>query len=114
MFFGAQDGLFHLFSTDGWNSSAFVHASSPDLIEWSAQRLIPIMESIPGVKNVWAPECFFEHETGCYRVLWSSTVGGAEYDHRIWSSTSRDLETFSPPQLFIDPGFNVIDATIRP
>lgn len=32
-------------------------------------------------------------------------------DHRIYCVTTRDFTTFSEPQLLLDPGFNVIDAS---
>ena len=33
-------------------------------------------------------------------------------DHRIWNMTTRDFKTYTPSQLFFDPGYCVIDATV--
>ena len=112
-------GRFHLLSTNGWNSYTIFHAVSDDLITWRDAKLLPLMEQIEGTKNAWAPEAFWEAELGQYRVIWSSTTpltGEAMdvhgYNHRIWSATTRDFEKFGPPDVFLDPGYNLIDAAI--
>lgn len=111
-----RDGTYHLLATDGWQSTDIVHATSTDLQSWSDQELLPVMRDVPGTKNAWAPECFYDREAGVYRLLWSSTVdpetGPDEYDHRIWSCSTPDFETFSASACVFDPGYNVIDATV--
>ncbi len=121
----ARDGRFHLFATDGWRSHSIIHAASDDLLHWSQQEALPVMAGVPGTRNCWAPECFYDREARLYRVLWSSTVcpdlpnrssgvpGDAPtWDHRIWATTTSDFQTYAPPQRFFDPGYTVIDATI--
>ena len=116
----AQDGRFHLFATDGWSSDAIIHAVSADLLNWSPQVALPVMADVPGVRNSWAPECYYDHEADLYRILWSSTVrpagqarpGEPKWDHRIWATTTRDFRRYTPAELFFDPGYNVIDATV--
>ncbi|MFC7266335.1 glycoside hydrolase family 43 protein [Streptomyces lutosisoli] len=118
------DGLFHLLATDGWTSPRIVHATSADLVTWSAQKLLPAMADVEGALNAWAPEFFFDRGTGLYHLIWSSVVeagGTAEgrdfehvsQNHRIWHCTTGDFSTFSAPGLFFDPGHSVIDATVR-
>lgn len=118
------DGLFHLLATDGWTSPLIVHASSADLVDWSAQELLPVMAGVEGALNAWAPEFFLDRATGLYHLIWSSVVeagGSAEgrdfehntQNHRIWHCTTRDFASFSAPGLFFDPGHSVIDATVR-
>ena len=118
------DGLFHRLATDGWTSPSIVHATSPDLLNWSEQRLVPVMGQVAGALNAWAPEFFLDRRTGLYHVIWSSVVepgGTAEgrdfehlsQDHRIWHCTTPDFRDFSAPGLFFDPGHSVIDATVR-
>ena len=114
-----REGQFHLLSTNGWNSYSILHAVSDDLITWRDAELVPVMQGIEGTKNAWAPETYWEAELGQYRVIWSSTtpLTGEEldaygYNHRIWSVTTRDFKTFSRPGVFLDPGYNLIDATI--
>ena len=51
------DGVWHLVWTSGWNGDkGFGYASSKDLIHWSQQQFIPVMQHEPDAFNVWAPE----------------------------------------------------------
>ncbi|WP_405976359.1 glycoside hydrolase family 43 protein [Streptomyces sp. NBC_00988] len=118
------DGLFHLLATDGWTSPSIVHATSADLLTWSEQELLPVMAGVDGAHNAWAPEFFLDPATGLYHLIWSSVVEGAGstaegrdfanvgQDHRIWHCTTSDFVGYSPAELFFDPGYSVIDATV--
>ena len=121
----AQDGRFHLLATDGWTSTSIIHAVSGDLLNWSEQEALPVMAQVPGTRNCWAPEAFYDAEEKVYRILWSSTVrpdlpahgfqptGEAHVtDHRIWGTATRDFVNYEPPRVFFDPGYNIIDATV--
>ena len=114
--FHAPDGTFHLLWTDGWRSSAIGHAQSDDLIHWDRQQLLPVMADVPGTRNCWAPECFYDDEHDVYRLIWSSTISGRaagdSWNHRIWSATTTDFVHVAAPALFFDPGYPVIDATV--
>lgn len=117
-------GEFHLLATDGWTSPQIVHATSLDLISWSAQALLPVMSHVRDAHNAWAPEFFFYEPHGIYHIIWSSVVdstgdGGVRdwenigQDHRIWHCTTTDFATFSTAKAFFDPGYSVIDATVH-
>jgi hypothetical protein len=117
------DGTFHLLATDGWVSRSIVHAISADLRSWSSQELIPVMDAVPGAHNAWAPEFFYDPDRQCYQLIWSSVVepsgmnGDRDWqdtgqDHRIWGCVTKDFRSYSPAELFFDPGFPVIDATV--
>lgn len=110
------NGQFHLFATNGWRADSILHAVSEDLLTWTDARLVPVMAGVENVQNCWAPECFFDADAQVYRVLWSSSVtepnGPVDWNHRIWSAATTDFQTFSPAQLFFDPGHSVIDATV--
>ena len=117
------DGMFHLLATDGWASRYIVHAVSVDLRAWSSQKLIPVMADIHGAHNAWAPEFFYDPGRQCYQLIWSSVVepheadGNRDWqntsqDHRIWGCVTKDFRSYSPAELFFDPGFPVIDATV--
>jgi hypothetical protein len=118
----AQDGIFHLLCTNSWNSQSIDHASSQNLLEWSDQEILPLMEGYSSAKNTWAPEAVYDNENQQYRIFWSSTVEDAfPYDldktkayrnHRIYSCTTPDFKIYSKSELFFDPGFNCIDASI--
>lgn len=114
-------GIYRLFSTNSWFSDSIIMADSTDLIEWTNPRLVPLMKSVAGTRNTWAPECFFDSGAGLYRAIWSSSQDlrtaqemeqSADWDHRIWTSATTDFETWSDPQIFFDPGYSVIDACV--
>lgn len=118
------DGVFHLLWTTGWNDPFIGHASSADLVNWSAQRPLPVMPpaEFPGVRNCWAPEAAYDENTGEWIIVWSSTVPGRftdtadrcedGYNHRLYAARTRDFLTLSPTTLFYDPGFPVIDGSL--
>lgn len=119
------DGVFHLVWTSGWTAERgkiFGYASSKDLLTWSEQRAISVMENEPRARNIWAPEIFCDQARSQWLIFWSSTVPGKfpatdqsgddNYNHRIYSTSTKDFEKFSPTQLFFNPGFNVIDGTV--
>ncbi|MFM2363667.1 MAG: hypothetical protein RLZZ316_2569 [Bacteroidota bacterium] len=115
------DGTFHLVWTSSWRGDkGFGYASSKDLINWSEQQLIPVMEKEPATVNVWAPELFYDDEEKRYLIIWASCIPGRfergiEEDinnHRMYYTVTKDFKTFSDAKLFIDPGFSVIDAVI--
>ena len=120
---GSESGTFHLLCTDGWESPNIIHASSTNLIDWSEQQVIPVMKDFPLAKNAWAPEACFDQQRQEFRIFWSSTVPTAfpshkdkqkgYLNHRIYSCTTKDFITFSKTELYFDPGFNCIDASIN-
>lgn len=115
------DGTFHLVWTSSWRGDkGFGYASSKDLLHWSEQRFIPVMEKEPTTVNVWAPELFYDDEGKQFIIIWASTIPGRfdrgieedSNNHRMYVTTTPDFNTFSPARLFLDPGFSVIDAVI--
>ena len=106
------DGQFHMFWTWAWRGQSIGYAHSPDLIHWSGQREIPLMANTPGTRNTWAPEMYWDDGKARWLIIWSSAVDGRHEGNRIYSATTRDFQTFSKPEIFFDPGYMVIDATI--
>jgi len=107
--------------TSSWKGDrGFGYASSKDLIHWSEQEFIPVMDFDTATVNVWAPELYFEEDTREFFIVWASTIPfkfekGMEEEnnnHRLYYTTTRDFKSFSPVKLFFDPGFSVIDAVI--
>ena len=45
------DGVFHMVWTVGWWERGIGYAHSRDLVNWSEQRYIPVMEHEPEAKN---------------------------------------------------------------
>jgi beta-xylosidase len=114
------DGTFHLVWTTGWNDKGFGYASSKDLIHWSGQKYIPVMMKVEGTRHCWAPETFYDAKRGEYIITWSShiegrfpeTVSQDRLNNRTYFVTTKDFSAFSEPEVFFDPGFDHIDATI--
>ena len=116
------DGAFQMVWTTGWQDRGIGLAHSHDLIQWSQQRYLPLMEKVNGARNCWAPEIIWDPDTQQYVIYWSSTIEGRfletansgddGWNHRIYRAVTRDFNEFSPAALFYDPGFNAIDATI--
>lgn len=117
------DNLFHMVWTVSWNAKGIGHASSPDLIHWSEQQYIPVMENEDSARNCWAPEITYDAKRKRYVIYWATTIPGKYpadttvekgYNHRIYYVTTKDFKQFSKTKLLYDQGFNVIDASIVP
>jgi hypothetical protein len=109
------DGAFHLVATGGGSPTGMTYTCSRDLLTWDAPRSLPVMDSVSGTKNVWAPEFIYDPTTENYLLYWSSSLGRFGWDEsRIWCARTTDFIAFTPPHVLFDPGFSVIDATIVP
>lgn len=119
------DGTFHMIWTTSWSGNTIGYASSPDLINWSRQIAIPVMEHEDSVTNCWAPEINYNSKEDNFIIYWSSTVtykfpetasstkNGKLRNHRIYYTTTSDFKSFAETKLLYEPGFNVIDASIK-
>jgi len=122
-----RDNVFHAVWTTGWYEQGIGIAHSRDLITWSEAAFLPVMVHEPKAVNAWAPEIFFDEETGQYIIFWATTIPGRfpetddsgsesktgiPLNHRIYRTLTRDFTGYSRAELFVDPGFNVIDGTI--
>ena len=121
------DGTFHMVWTVSWGEKGIGYAYSKNLIQWSEQQYLPVMEHEPDAKNCWAPEIFYDDSARQFIIFWATTIPGKfpetdnqssqgppapGYNHRIYSVTTKDFKNFSKTRLFYNHGFNVIDATI--
>ena len=114
------DGVFHMVWTTGWWDRGIGVAHSKDLIHWSPQRRVGVMEHEPQAKNCWAPELFYDAATKRYLIFWATTIPGrfpktqrkGDHNHRMYCTTTSDFQTYTRTRLFYEPGVNVIDATI--
>lgn len=117
------DGVFHMVWTSGWKDKVIGYSSSKDLIHWTEQKAIPVMEHEAEAMNSWAPELFYDEQENEFIILWATTIPGRHsaivtsekedhYNHRIYAVTTKDFNTFSDTKLFFNPNFSAIDATI--
>ncbi|MBT2511999.1 glycoside hydrolase family 43 protein [Arthrobacter sp. ISL-30] len=88
---------------------------SEDLVTWSEGRLAEISGTEAG--NTWAPKAFWSEEKGVWLVFWASALYGqgeresGQHQRMMWAET-KDFSTFSEPNIYLDPGHDVIDATL--
>lgn len=116
------DGTFHVVWTMAWAGNSIGYASSKDLIHWSPQQAIPVMAGEPGTVNCWAPEIYWDDNRAQYLIIWASMVEGrfpetlnqldGSGNQRIYFTTTKDFQKFTPTRLFYNPGFSLIDPTI--
>lgn len=116
------DKLFHMVWTVSWKEKGIGYAFSPDLINWSEQKSLPVMEHEPEARNCWAPEVYYDSASAQYMVFWSTTIPGRfpetetkgddNYNHRMYYITTKDFSEISETKLLYDQGFNVIDGTL--
>jgi len=115
------DGMFHLVWTTEWkDGNGFGYAASKDLLHWSEEKYIPVMQQEPTVKNVWAPEIFYDAVQQQFIIVFASCIPfrfekGVEDEnnnHRLYYVTTKDFQHFSETKLYLDPKFSAIDAAI--
>ena len=119
-----KDGYFHMVWTASWKDKGIGYARSKDLVNWSEQQFIPVMEQEPKALNCWAPEITYDREADQYIIYWATTIpgrfpatdttGDGVYNHRMYYMTTKDFKQFTPAKILFDKGFSVIDATIVP
>lgn len=117
------DGKFHMVWTVSWNDGGIGYANSTDLINWSEQQFVPVMQDEPTARNCWAPEIFYDSKKKQYMIYWATTIPGRfaagdtagddKYNHRMYYTTTKNFKTYSKTKLLYDHRFNVIDATIQ-
>jgi hypothetical protein len=123
------DGVYHMIWTWAWNRDhqagsrlRIGHASSTDLVNWSAQQAIYLLDKEPTARNVWAPEAVWDPKRKLWIIYWATTIPGRfnageqsgdnGYNHRIYATETSDWSHFTDAHLFFDPGFSCIDSTI--
>lgn len=119
-----EDGTFHMVWTVSWTEKGIGYAYSKDLVNWSEQQYIPVMEHEENARNTWAPEITFDKKNKEFMIYWATTIRGEfpetqveeedGYNHRLYYTITKDFKTFSETKLLYDAGFNVIDASIVP
>ncbi len=120
----APDGSFRMVWTWSWNKPLVIgYSESKDLVTWTPHRQLDVMANEPGALTVWAPALYYEAAKKQWLIFWASTIPGRfpgdtagdnGLNHRIFSTTTADFQTFTPAKVFFDPGYSVIDATLLP
>ena len=126
-----NDGIYRIFATDlslAYNFKNQYHFDWPtvshhgskclsmwesaDLVNWSAQRLLPLGDDDFGC--LWAPDVFYDPEMEDYVLHWSSSHAHNGFENMgIWFTRTKDFETFTAPRLLYEkPDAGIIDSAI--
>ena len=120
-----ESGTYHLVWTISWRCGkykGFGYASSKDLVAWSEQRVVSVMENEPKTEFIWAPELFWNSGKKEWMIHWSSSVTGkfpetlalfnGHANPRIYYTTTKDFKTFAPSKLLFNADCLAIDSYI--
>jgi hypothetical protein len=121
-----EDGLWRLIATRGGGDiedrkkfgPSATYATSKDLINWKFEKYIHLMKDVKDekgnlVRNIWAPEFYFDAETKEYTIFWSSSFKDAGWkESKLWYCKTTDWKSFSAAKLLFAPPYSVIDGTI--
>ncbi|SPF01591.1 Alpha-L-arabinofuranosidase B (ABFB) [Streptomyces sp. MA5143a] len=109
-----QDGSFVVLATDlngtDWNhDSVNIHVwDSTDLRTFTGYRLLKLHDMTD--THSWAPEAFWDPGRGRYGILYSSVNSSGH--NVIMVSYTTDFRTTTDPQVFFDPGYDIIDGNL--
>ncbi|MEU3791462.1 glycoside hydrolase family 43 protein [Streptomyces fructofermentans] len=108
-----QDGTFVVLATDlkgtDWTQqNEYIHVwQSTDLRSFTDYRRLR-MHSM--ATHSWAPEAFWDPGRGQYGIIYSAVNAGGH--NVIMVNHTADFRTVSSPQVFFDPGHDVIDGNL--
>ncbi|MCH7230533.1 glycoside hydrolase family 43 protein [Glycomyces sp. L485] len=107
-----QDGTFTVLATD-LNGRVFnldneyIHVwDSPDLTTFTGYRRVHLHD-MP--THSWAPTAFWDPSRGRYAVVYSAYNGVRDV---LMVNYTTDFVDMGSPQVFFDPGFNVLDGDV--
>ncbi|MEH0468018.1 glycoside hydrolase family 43 protein [Streptomyces sp. B21-097] len=106
-----QDGTFVVLATDlkgtDWNYvSQYVHVwNSTDLRTFTGYHRLKLHDMNT---HSWAPEAFWDASRGQYALIYSAVNSSGH--NVIMVNYTTDFVTASAPQVFFDPGYDVIDG----
>ena len=124
--FQGADGYYYMIGTDldaatmGWwgNQPQMVIWRSEDLVHWDHETYINTAQ-ICGLNDnqvyrTWAPEVFYDEETGKYMVYFAFAADGYSSTrmHYMLTDDLLDQSHYSVPQVLYDPGYDDIDSDI--
>ncbi|WP_330293453.1 glycoside hydrolase family 43 protein [Streptomyces sp. NBC_00576] len=108
-----QDGTFVVMATDlkgtNWNlQSQYIHVwDSADLRSFDNYRLLKLHSM---ATHTWAPEAFWDASRGQYAIIYSSVNSSGH--NVIMVNYTTDFTTVTSPQVFFDPGYDIIDGSL--
>lgn len=89
-------------------SHSIVVWESENLVDWTLKGLKEISRENAGC--TWAPEAVYDDEKEAYMVHWASRTK-EDGKQRVYRCYTKDFETFTPPELYIEAETSRIDCT---
>lgn len=108
-----QDGTFvvmatNLKGTDWTKKTPYIHVwDSADLRSFDNYRLLKLHDM---ATHTWAPEAFWDPSRGRYALIYSAVNSSGH--NVIMVNYTTDFQTVTAPQVFFDPGYDIIDGTL--
>ncbi|MFI6007420.1 glycoside hydrolase family 43 protein [Streptomyces sp. NPDC051243] len=108
-----QDGTFvvmatNLKGTDWTKKTPYIHVwDSADLRSFDNYRLLKLHDMDT---HTWAPEAFWDPSRGQYALIYSAVNSSGH--NVIMVNYTTDFGTVTAPQVFFDPGYDIIDGTL--
>ena len=97
-----------LAGTDFTQPNQYIHCwDSPDLRNFTGYRRLRMHTMNT---HTWAPEAFWDAARGQYGIIYSANSDGQD---AFWGNYTADFRSVGTPQVFFDPGFNVLDGTLH-
>jgi hypothetical protein len=97
---------------------ACLYATSEDLIHWKVNSYLHLMKDVRDesgamVRNIWAPEYYYDDSTKEYTLFWSSSFKDAGWkESKLWYCKTRDWKEFTTAKVLFNPPYSVIDGTL--
>lgn len=108
-----QDGTYvvmatNLKGTDWTKKTPYIHVwDSADLRSFDNYRLLKLHDM---ATHTWAPEAFWDPSRGQYALTYSAVNSSGH--NVIMVNYTTDFQTVTAPQVFFDPGYDIIDGTL--
>ncbi|MBP5889632.1 glycoside hydrolase family 43 protein [Streptomyces scabiei] len=108
-----QDGTYvvmatNLKGTDWTRKTPYIHVwDSADLRSFDSYRLLKLHDM---ATHTWAPEAFWDPSRGQYALIYSAVNSSGH--NVIMVNYTTDFQTVTAPQVFFDPGYDIIDGTL--
>ena len=106
-----KDGGFMLVGTQGWDNPEIYVAETNNFLDYTNEHLLTLNFSTDQLPlsevAAWAPEGFYDYISDQYYIYWSSVQ-----DAKVLYNTTTDFIDVSDPNVLIDLGYPIIDATI--
>lgn len=116
-------GTFHMVFGIGQQAKGFGYATSRDMVNWSTPIYIGIMDTVPGIQSVAAPDLWYDAARRRYQVVFSASVQGRNEltvgktqpgkNYGLYATTTTDFKNWRPANVMVrEAEISMTDATM--